>query len=136
LRDRKDDIPLLVARFLSDISAASGKVIRDLSRDAMHALLDYEWPGNVRELKNFIEYAVIRCKEESIQINDLPPEVITKPSPAFHGLQSGIDLKQQLLEALKHNDSNRSRTAHQLGIGRATLYRRMSKYKIPSKKAN
>lgn len=75
LRNRKDDIPLLVSRFIEKMNGKTGKNIRDISQTAMKSLLDYHWPGNVRELENCIEYTFVLCNSGSIELSHLPGEL-------------------------------------------------------------
>ncbi len=136
LQDRREDIPLLVARFLSDSVAATGKAVREVTNDAMRILMEYSWPGNVRELKNSIEYAVIRCKGDLVQMNDLPPEIAGVGPGSSVRAAVGGDERERLLEALKQTNGNRALAARRLGIGRATLYRRMARHRIPGEESS
>jgi len=130
LRQRLEDLPLLVAWFLGQLRAASGKSSQDLSSETMRALLQYSWPGNVRELKSAIECAVIHCQGEVIQPCDLPAHVLggVRPFQPANGYSQGE--KQRLLEALECAGGNRAAAARNLGIGRTTLYRRMKELEI------
>jgi DNA-binding NtrC family response regulator len=151
VRQRREDIPLLVASFLRECRATTGKEVEDISQEAMGALLAYHWPGNVRELKSAVEYAVMRAAQDIIQPRDLPPEIVAKQHPAYQredvpasgptmfdivdtavpdggvGLPPfGGDEKQQLLAALRSARGNRTAAARLLGVSRATFYRRLS----------
>ncbi len=127
LRERRQDIPLLVAWFLGQMRERRNPPLQDVSQEAMQLLMNYRWPGNVRELKSAIEWAVVRCKGPLIQPADLPPELSvpggTPHEPPPGGL--GQDEKTRILEALTRTEGNRRRAARLLGISRATLYRRM-----------
>jgi len=126
LRERCEDIPLLVDAFIGQARAATGKKISDINQDAMQMLLDYSWPGNVRELKNAISFAAIHCKGPGINAKDLPPEITG--APARHSLRREYEIdteKERIMNALEACDGNRGEAAKMLGIGRATLYRRM-----------
>jgi DNA-binding NtrC family response regulator len=125
LRDRRDDVPLLVSWFLGRMRGAGGRPVDDISRDAMDALVRYDWPGNVRELKSAIESAVISCPTSVIQITDLPVEVT-----AAAGAALSPDERQRILEALARTEGNRAAAARLLGIGRTTLYRRLKELDI------
>jgi PAS domain S-box-containing protein len=116
LRQRLDDLPLLVAWFMGQIRTTTGKTVQEFSRDAMEALLEYRWPGNVRELRSAVESAVVRCRGQIIQSDDLPKEI----------LQSGGDERNRLMQALQIAKGNRAEAARLLGISRATLYRRLA----------
>ena len=131
LRERREDIPLLTASFLAQLSAASGKRVTEVSDDALRLLTGYPWPGNVRELRSAIEFAVIRCRGAVIQADDLPPEIF-EPADLGGALRAhalGED-RARLLDALGRSRGNRARAARLLGISRATLYRRLSDLKI------
>jgi PAS domain S-box-containing protein len=131
LRERREDIPLLTASFLAQLSAASGKRVTEVSDDALRLLTGYPWPGNVRELRSAIEFAVIRCRGAVIQADDLPPEIF-EPANLASALSTDPlnDDKVRLLDALGRSRGNRARAARLLGISRATLYRRLSDLKI------
>ena len=124
LRERREDLPLLVRTFLADLVAATGKRVDGIDDQAMALLLDYGWPGNVRELRNALEYAVIHSPSSVIQTDDLPPELLEVMPPAD---QEGPDLTDvdRLRMALRRARGNRTRAAALLGISRATLYRRL-----------
>jgi DNA-binding NtrC family response regulator len=126
LRQRKEDIPLLVAAFLGQCRAVTGKSVQDISNEVMGVFMEYDWPGNVRELKSAIEFAVTHCKKSIIQLEDIPPEIREAgyPKPFFHEIQT--DEKKQILTALRNARGNRTKAARLLGMSRATLYRRMS----------
>jgi len=127
LRQRPEDLPLLVAWFLGQLRETSGKPLRDVSSETMKALLQYAWPGNVRELKSAIECAVIHCQGEVIQPGDLPSNVL---GGARLSQPTNDDEKRRILEALGCAGGNRAAAARNLGIGRTTLYRRMKELEI------
>lgn len=139
LRKRREDIPLLVASFLAEERLTCGKLITDISTEAMQRLMEHQWPGNVRELRGVIEYAVIRCRTRCIEVHDLPHDLVeskkleqknpvsTRPDPQF---AESKDERTMLIAALKRTGGNRARTARILQIGRATLYRRLLKLNI------
>jgi PAS domain S-box-containing protein len=131
LRERREDIPLLVDFFLRQYRAVTGKPVRDVSQEAMQTLWQYSWPGNVRELKNAIEFALIRCKGLVLNVEDLPPEIIAAvcPSPDAALEQE----KQRVLAALEQTKWNHTEAARLLGISRATLYRRIASLQIKPK---
>ena len=133
LRERREDIPLLVSAFLAAFGTATGKRVEDVSSDAMAILLGYAWPGNVRELKSAIEFALVRSKGPVIEAADLPPEILHPDrSPSLPEVE-GADDQQRVLAALKAARGNRVAAARLLGISRATLYRRLAEWNIPSK---
>jgi len=131
LRERREDIPLLSASFLAQLSAGTGKRMTEVSDDALRLLMGYPWPGNVRELRSAIEFAVIRCRGTVIQADDLPPEIF-EPANLAGALSVDPlnDEKVRLLDALGRSRGNRARAARLLGISRATFYRRLSDLKI------
>jgi len=124
LRDRREDLPILVRAFLADHRATTGKPIEAISDAAMAVLMDYGWPGNVRELRNGLEFAVIRASGSVIELEDLPPELL-ELGPATEPDEPGPDEADRVLAALKRTRGNRTRAATLLGISRATLYRRL-----------
>ena len=127
LRNRREDIPLLVASFLGQCCAVTGKPVDRVSPEAMQALTNYAWPGNVRELKSAIESGVISCKETTIRIEDLPPEVFDPLVPQMP-LEAPQDERARLLAALNQAKGNRTMAARLLGVSRATLYRRLTEF--------
>lgn len=127
LRNRREDIPLLVASFLGQCCAVTGKPVDRVSPEAMQALTNYAWPGNVRELKSAIESGVISCKETTIRIEDLPPEVFDSLVPQMP-FEAPQDEKARLLAALNQAKGNRTMAARLLGVSRATLYRRLTEF--------
>ncbi|HEX6175961.1 MAG TPA: sigma 54-interacting transcriptional regulator [Candidatus Binatia bacterium] len=131
LRERRDDIPLLTASFLAQLSAASKERVTEVSDDALRLITGYPWPGNVRELRSAIEFAVIRCRGTVVQEDDLPPEIF-EPADIRGALRGDPlnDEKARLVDALGRSRGNRARAARLLGISRATLYRRLSDLKI------
>lgn len=139
LRERKDDIPLLVEDFLKkkDNQAANNKKVKGVSKEAMQALLEYDWPGNIRELENVIERAVILTKGDTIARHDLPEPLQKKGTDLFSLRISDnpgvISLKERLKgsegqiiqQALEQVSWNRKKAAQNLGINRTTLYNKM-----------
>jgi PAS domain S-box-containing protein len=121
LRERLEDIPVLVNSFLSRQTVSFGKVVTAVGPAAMERLFAHPWPGNVRELRSAVGHAVIHCRGSRIEAEDLPPE-LAAPGPAA---PAPPDERQRILDALRRASGNRSRAARLLGIGRATLYRRL-----------
>lgn len=137
LRERREDIPLLISHFLNQYRATTGRPVEAVSNDALRLLMAYTWPGNVRELKHAIEFAVIRCPHTIIRPEDLPPEVLNQDERIPMDLPEEMPLeneKEQILSALKQTGGNRSAAAKLLGIARLTLYRRMSRLGIPARR--
>ncbi|MBM4142298.1 MAG: sigma-54-dependent Fis family transcriptional regulator [Lentisphaerae bacterium] len=126
LRERREDIPPLTESFLETARASTGKRVDGVGADAMRVLMQYAWPGNVRELRNAVEFAVISCRGGTITVRDLPPEVadLRLPRAARLGYEPEGE-RERILEALRRAGGSRAGAARLLGIGRATLYRRM-----------
>jgi transcriptional regulator with PAS, ATPase and Fis domain len=131
LRERKDDIPLLLHAFLARFSRDLGKPVRGLTRRALEAMRRHSWPGNVRELEHAIEHACVRCQGELLGLADLPRELqggegLDPETVARLDAGRQVVLDRPLLERLlRENGGNRSKTARMLGIGRTTLWRRL-----------
>ena len=131
LRERKDDIPLMVRCFLERFSEGTGKKVLGISRPAQIILMSYDWPGNVRELENSLEQAAILTTESFIRVDDLP-ECITKISHESSHNPSCLDdvVKKHIEEALITCNGNRSHASKILGISRRSLLRKIEKYSI------
>ena len=123
LRERKNDIPLLVDHFLKRIVKNSGKDSIDISHESMALMMSYHWPGNVRELENAIQFAIVMCSGSEILPNDLPMELrdLAGLSPS-RGPSKKLDI-DRVRSALKQTGGNKAKAARLLGVGRATLYR-------------
>jgi DNA-binding NtrC family response regulator len=130
LRERREDIPLLVAAFLAEERITAGKLVTDASPEAMAKLVRSPWPGNVRELRGAVEHAVIRCRARRIEVDDLPPDLDEEAAPGAAGAGGPDDERTRILAALKRTGGNRLRAAKLLGMGRATLYRRLTELGI------
>jgi transcriptional regulator with PAS, ATPase and Fis domain len=132
LRDRRDDILPLARVLLADAAVRMGRKISALMPTAVDQLLRYEWPGNVRELENAMERAVALARGNRVDLDDLPEEIrqaFPKPVPSRGAVQPLSDVeKEYILAVLDLNGGNQTRTAKQLGIGSATLYRKLKKY--------
>jgi DNA-binding NtrC family response regulator len=128
LRERREDIPLLIRAFLAMHVATTGKEIEQVSDEAMRLLIAHDWPGNVRELKNALEFAVIRARGSAIQAADLPPEVVAETAADTILETLTGDERERLLAALERAGGNRTEAAQLLGISRATFYRRLAQY--------
>ncbi|AFV10625.1 signal-transduction and transcriptional-control protein Stc [Thermacetogenium phaeum DSM 12270] len=127
LRERPDDIPLLVDHFISKFSAASGKNVLGVTPAAMEALRRYRWPGNVRELSNVIERAVFLSESQYIDVSDLPEEIVG--CDGEDGVLTVKDYERiKISELLSKFKGNKTRVAATLGISRASLYRRLKEY--------
>lgn len=129
LRDRKDDIPLLIDFFAKKYFIKYQKHKIKISQEAIKKLSKYHWPGNIRELKHLIERAVIMCDTSTIEASDFLLN-IEKPNSIQSSLNIGELEKQAIQHALQKNNGNLSKTAKELGLGRTTLYRKMYKYEL------
>ncbi len=142
LRERKEDIPLLAAHFLKKYNEQEGKEVDGISSDALDLLMAYNWPGNVRELENAMERAVVLANSYEITAKELPPAVRSLGEKRIYEsdntLASWIEKleEQALRQALLECEGNISKTAKQLGIGRATIYRKAKKYGLPMVKTS
>jgi PAS domain S-box-containing protein len=135
LRERKEDIPLLVNHFLEKCHTKMPNKprITDITPDALSALLDYDWPGNVRELENAIEHAYIRSRTERIDTSSLPATIRSKSDVSGQSVCTSdviienIDEleRRHILELLKRYNGNKTMVARNLGISRTTLWRRL-----------
>jgi transcriptional regulator with PAS, ATPase and Fis domain len=138
LRERKQDIPPLVASFVKQFAQQLGKPEPAIAPDAFQKLLDYAWPGNVRELQNAMEYAVVLARQNLIGVKELPTEVQlpavlqqTERSTPRPGVQSLDDVERDtILQALAHCHGNKKKAAELLGIQRPTLYNKLKRYAI------
>ncbi|MBN1443018.1 MAG: sigma-54-dependent Fis family transcriptional regulator [Planctomycetes bacterium] len=136
LRERRQDIPLLVDHFIKDFSRIYKKAITGIEREALNVLTSYSWPGNVRELKHAIENMVVVSRGNSLTLDNLPESIYRserKPSPDFNSL-AGISLKEVekilIRNTLSQTGGNRQEAAKILGIGERTLYRKLKTYQL------
>ncbi|MCX7026336.1 MAG: sigma-54 dependent transcriptional regulator [Spirochaetes bacterium] len=134
LRDRREDIPLLMATFLHEFSQENGKDLEGFEPRARQALYAYDWPGNVRELRNCIESSVVMSSGRFITADDLPPgprstqEKREMHIPALSSLEEAE--KIIIMETLAALGGNKTKTAEVLKIGRKTLYQKIEQYGI------
>ena len=123
LRERKNDIPLLIDHFLKQAEEDYRQKPPRISKEAMSLIMDYAWPGNVRELQNSIQFAIVKCSGSLITPNELPVELRDNKKPLLkRGPSKKLDL-DTIKSALEQTGGNKSRAAKLLGVGRATLYR-------------
>jgi DNA-binding NtrC family response regulator len=140
LRERKEDIPPLVATFVKRFAQQLGKSEPEISPEAFQKLLDYRWPGNVRELQNAIEYAVVLARQGQITVKELPAEVqlpVVLQTTERAANQAGGPVRRlnemernAILDALAQCHGNKKKAAELLGIQRPTLYNKMKRYAI------
>jgi transcriptional regulator with PAS, ATPase and Fis domain len=129
LKDRREDIPLLIDHFVDSFNRMQGKSLAGLSRKALSALVEYDYPGNVRELQNIIEHAFVLCEGGLIGINHLPSHLRDGDRPPSADVPDRANLKsaeRAMIEAsLRKHRGNRSRASRELGINPSTLYRKI-----------
>lgn len=149
LRERRDDIPLLVSHFIHLMNGKTGKHINSLSQDALRVFLNYSWPGNVRELENAIEHAFVLCNRDQIEIFDLPAEMRQlqnestgtglpanqgKPAPT-RSVRKKLS-REQLVELLNSHDWNKAAVARDLGVSHTAVWKHMKKWEIALRRIN
>jgi DNA-binding NtrC family response regulator len=138
LRDRKEDIPLLVEHFLQKYGRKAGKNVSAASPRTMLALTEYDWPGNIRELENTIERAVVLSRGEAIDLEDVMSHGISMGIPALtwagDKFKTLADIEKAYIKTvLRDQEGNKSRTAAILGIERKTLWSKIKKYRLEEK---
>ncbi|MDR1955409.1 MAG: sigma-54 dependent transcriptional regulator [Treponema sp.] len=130
LRERKDDLPLLITSFLKEFAAENSKAVDGIDEKARAALYAYDWPGNVRELRNCMESAVVMAEGPVITEDDLPPTLRTKSEEGWIRIPRGTSLAEAeqfiIRDTLSFLQGNKSKTAEVLGIGRKTLHRKLA----------
>lgn len=132
LRERIGDIPLLVEHFMEKMGSETGKVGLRVSAEVMTLLMAHRWPGNIRELRNAIQYALIKCKGEMLEVNHLPPEIysaILQIPEKKPGRRPKLIL-QDVENALALAGENKAKAARILGVSRTTLYRYLAGKKL------
>jgi PAS domain S-box-containing protein len=138
LRERREDIPLLVDRMVSKFNRLQGKDIPGVSEEVIVQLMEHNYPGNVRELENIIEQSFVMCRSGWIELHHLPPEL--RPASARTDGAGGSmrlrSMERRLIEAaLERHKGNRTRTARELGIDPSTLYRKLKYLEIGTPRA-
>jgi two-component system, NtrC family, response regulator HydG len=138
LRERREDIPLLIEHFLKEFTASHGKTITAIAPAVRKVLMAYSWPGNVRELRNTIESMIVVDADGQLDLEDLTEDLQALTSSARNEGPAGVDSlvgksleeieKHYIIESLKRTDGNREETAKILGIGERTLYRKIKEY--------
>ncbi|MFC1877086.1 sigma-54 interaction domain-containing protein [Thermodesulfobacteriota bacterium] len=142
LRDRQEDIPVLVNFFIRNMQRKTHKKISGLTKGAMEKIMAYYWPGNIRELKSALEYAFVIAERGAIDIDHLSPQILKEiPRSNIHGRKSVGSIRQgegskkeALMEALRVSRGNKSEAARILGVNRVTVWNRMKKYGIDLRK--
>jgi len=141
LRERKEDIPVLVSHFLDDCALQNRTHRKDIDPEALDMLATYQWPGNVRELKNLIERLVILVPGNQITVNDIPPSYRTEKAPGrepqndylaiddFKNAKKAFE-EVYIREKLQENGGNVSQTARQIGVGRSYLHKKLKQLNV------
>jgi two-component system response regulator HydG len=141
LRERTEDIPLLVESFISEFNERNGKSVKALAPEAMRVLQRYSWPGNIRELRNVIERAVILSPGEFVEATHLPADLSGAPPPSIQsvGLTPGMtvdEAERRLIElTLEHTRDNKTRAAEILGVTVKTLHNKLKRFRRESEKS-
>jgi PAS domain S-box-containing protein len=136
LRERREDIPLLVEHFIRKFSRLNSKEIQGISPEVVPVLMSHDFPGNVRELENIVEYGTVVCKNGFIGMEHLPDYLKrrsepTRERPSQEKTYSLEDMqKSYLYEALRRNHWNRTTTAAEMGVHPTTLWRKMKRFNI------
>ena len=136
LRERKDDLPLLVNHFIEQFNLTFGKNIKQFSSSAYDYIEEYEWPGNIRELENVIEHCFILCNGDIIQAEHLPKRLKSIANTNFGKTNQkeannfkAVE-KELIMSVLNRNNQNRTKSAKELGVDPSTLWRKMKKLEI------
>ncbi len=136
LKNRREDIPLLLDRLIAKFNRLQGKDIAGVSTEVLGRLMEHDYPGNVRELENIIEQAFVLCQGGLIELHHLPPEL--RPAPTQpggeHGTPTSLESMERLLivESLRRHHGSRKHAAADLGINPSTLFRKLKSLKIES----
>jgi PAS domain S-box-containing protein len=134
LRDRREDIPLLIDRFVSKFNRLQGKDIVGVAPEVLSRLMAYDYPGNVRELENFIEHAFVLCRGGLLHVEHLPPHLSSSLDTGGAIGLSGMTLlameRLAIVDALRRCDGNRTAAAKELGINPSTLFRKVKSLDI------
>ncbi len=139
LRERREDIPLLVGGFLNEFALANRKAVKRISRDAVELLAHYDWPGNVRELRNVIERLTVTIEESTIRPQHLPPEIATAGAAArqiFIRLGTSLAKVEEIVirRTLEEVTDHRQKAARVLGISPRALHYKIARYGVPRKR--
>ncbi|MHC1742081.1 MAG: sigma-54 dependent transcriptional regulator [Syntrophobacteraceae bacterium] len=132
LRERREDIPLLVTHFLRRFSGKFSKQIDGITQEVLQLFHEHRWPGNVRELEHTLEHAFVLCRDPVISIHHLPSEITEGvPREAACSIEAPEDEMSAILDALEKTAWNKARAARLLQVDRKTLYRKMQRLQIP-----
>ena len=125
LRERPEDIPLLINHFIQKFKKKSHRPIKSISPDALAAIRQHPLPGNVRELENAIEHAFVMCHDSEIGIEHLPQHIVSDSSPVDYTYNHRSSEKVLISETLRRYNGNKVRAARELGMHRTTLWRKI-----------
>ncbi|MEE4241783.1 MAG: sigma 54-interacting transcriptional regulator [Desulfopila sp.] len=141
LRQRKEDIPLLLSYFIRKMNTRTGKNIVDASREVMRILMEYDWPGNVRELENAVEHAFVLCTRDRVEHDDLPGSLFrhhhsvqqseSESRGAVQPKRRKSIPREDLLKLLQESGWNKAEVARRIGVSHTSVWKYMKKYKIP-----
>src|SRR5262249_18456511 len=139
LRERTDDIPILIEHFIRKFGDQSQRKLDGIEAEALDALMTYHWPGNVRELEHTIERAVLLGKEARIGLQDFPPSLFARNDsmlPLADAVAKSYTLreleKEYIMRVMEIVRGNKTEAAKTLGVDRTTLYRKLEEYKVKS----
>ncbi|MBI5581509.1 MAG: sigma 54-interacting transcriptional regulator [Deltaproteobacteria bacterium] len=134
LKDRPEDLPLLVGHIMRRLCTSRGVVPPEISENAMQVLLNYTYPGNIRELENILEHALILCSENTLRRKHLPDYLRQRPPASGTRPEkvkaAGSSERTRILAALRRSEGSRALAARSLGMDRSTLWRKMRKYQL------
>jgi len=137
LRERAEDIPILVEHFMRKFAQQTKREVRGIDPDALAALMNHRWPGNVRELEHTIERAVLLGKETTLSTRDLPPQLRVRQDsalPLAEAISKGYTLRdlerEYIARVIENTSGNKTAAAKILGLDRTTLYRKLEEYKV------
>ena len=132
LRERKEDIPLLISSFIDTFNQEDGRHVEGFTNSARKALLAYSWPGNIRELRNTVESCVVLARGAMIDVDELPPHIASRDEDETVSINVGTTLeeaeKKIILSTVAHYKGNKTKAAEVLAIGRKTLHRKLEEY--------
>jgi PAS domain S-box-containing protein len=134
LRERREDIPLLVEHFIERFNRLQERDVVGVSDEVLALLMNHDFPGNARELENIIEHAFVLCRSSVIELEHLPPEISRDAASLPPSLRSGLTLEEMekllIADALRRHDGNRKAAAEELGIHPSTLFRKIKALEI------
>jgi DNA-binding NtrC family response regulator len=138
LRERVEDIPVLVDYFLKEAVVETGLKVNGITEAALSVLSRFDWPGNIRQLRNIIRTMVVMCDRDKLDLQDIPPEIAKRPqlagaietAPRLAGVSLNELEKQAIAQTLEKTKGNRELAAKILGIGERTLYRKIKEYNL------